>query len=338
MVKKGAFLKLGMIFGTFSLCYFSFLAVEVIAQDIFPAKEITLICGSEVGGGMDIYARGMTIALSRAFKKLYPEAKGGEVKVKNMPGAGHAKAYTYVFKEAKPDGYTIGDFVKGELYKFIYGSEKFPFDVREFIWLFSGDKSERILIANKKRFNIWEDFLAMSKKEPITFVTGSIGGTAHIETIFFKELTGIPGKIGVAGGTAQAVATLIRGEGDVFLATYDGVKALVDSKEVNVLISTTKERILPQVPTIIEKGFPNIMKYAGGLGNILVGPPKLDPQAKLKIVAALKEMVKDPEYLEFCSKMGMKSIPAYDEEIRNEIMEYCEILREWTPTFRKHGF
>ncbi len=178
----------------------------------------------------------------------------------------------------------------------------------------------------------------MSKKEPITFVTGSIGGTAHIESIFFKELTGIPGKIGVAGGTAQAVATLIRGEGDVFLVNIDAVKALVDSKEVNVLISTTKERILPQVPTVIEKGFPNILKYVGGIGNIQMGPPKLDPQAKSKIVAAFKEMVKDPEFLDFCSKIGQKSTPVYDEEVRNYVMEYSEILREWVPTFRKYGF
>lgn len=328
-----------MLAAVFILSSFGLFAVGVMAQDIYPAKKVTFICASNPGGGMDLTARGIAPFLSKYLKELNPGAKGGEVEVKNMAGASHAKAVSYVFQEAKPDGYTIGDFIRGNVYKFSYSDAKLPFDVRELTWLWALGETQRILICNKKRFSTWEEMLAASKKEPITFECSSVGSSEQLDTIFLKEIAGIPGKLTFSGGSAQTIGSLIRGDTDVSLIEYTPAKALIESKEVNVLVTVTEKRILPNAPTIAEKGFPEVLKYVGGecSGRIIMAPPKLAPEAKAKLLAALRKTFDDPEFKAFLAKIGTTNDVWLDEKVRGHILEHRELLFKMAPTLKKYG-
>jgi len=323
----------------FTLSSLSLFAVSVMAQEIYPAKKITFVCASEPGGGMDLVARGVAPFLSKYLKELNPNTKGGEVEVKNMPGASHAKAMNYVFIEAKPDGYTIGDFIRGNVYKFTYGQAKLPFDVREFTWLCSMGVNQRVLVCNKKKFSTWEQMLAASKKEPLTFECSSVGSSEQLDTIFLNEIVGIPGKLTFSGGSAQTLGSLIRGDTDVSLMDYTPVKTLIESKEINVLATMTEKRILPDVPTISEKGFPEVLKLLGGeCGNRMVmAPPKLAPEAKRKLIDAFKKAFDDPEFKAFRGKVGITLETCLDEKVRETIADHAESLRKMAPTLKKYG-
>ncbi len=324
---------------TFLLGSFSVFGVAVMAQEIYPAKKVTFICASEPGGGMDLVARGVAPFLSKYLKELNPNTKGGEVEVKNMPGASHAKAMNYVFTEAKPDGYTIGDFIRGNVYKFIYGQAKLPFDVRDFTWLCSMGVNQRVLVCNKKKFATWEQMIAASKKEPLTFECSSVGSSEQLDTIFLKEIAGIPGKLTFSGGSSQTIGSLIRGDTDVSLMDYAPVKAIIESKEINVLATMTEKRILPDVPTIGEKGFPEVLKLLGGeCGNRMVmAPPKLAPEAKRKLIDAFKKASDDPEFKAFRLKVGITLETCLDEKVRETIADHAESLRKMAPTLKKYG-
>lgn len=327
------------IVGISNMITFNFLGIETKAQQIFPAKDITLICQARPGGGFDISARGIAPFLTKYLKEVSPGAKGGEVKVKNMAEAGGARAAVYMYNEAKPDGYTVGTFNVGSLYKFLYGSEKLPYDIRKYTWLFSaGGELDRFLISNKKRFATWEEMVASSKKEPLTFVSINVGSSEHLESIFLKELVGLPGKFTFSGGTAMSVSAVLRGECDIAMISYDSAKAIIDSKEVNVLVTFTEKRLLPQVPTIKEKGFPNLLKYIGGKTNrVIIAPPNLVPESKRIIIAAARKMTVDPEYRAFCEKIGTKLDFIFDEELKEEIMERTELLLQMAPILQKYG-
>jgi tripartite-type tricarboxylate transporter receptor subunit TctC len=71
-------------------------------QDFYANKTIRIVVGFSPGGGMDIYAR----AIGRHLGKNIPGKP--TVIVENMPGAGSLIAANYLFKQAKPDGLTIG--------------------------------------------------------------------------------------------------------------------------------------------------------------------------------------------------------------------------------------
>ncbi len=325
-----------MLAVAFVLISFILLPMEVMAQDIYPAKDITHICYTEPGGGYDIFARGLSPFLTKHLKEVSSGAKGGEIKVKNMVGAGGAKAIAYIYKDAKPDGYTIGDFNRGNAYKFSYGVEKLPFDVMGVTFLASFARINRLLIS--KKFTTWEEMIAAGKKGPLIYIGSNPGSAQTLDTIFFKEGIGIQGKIPNAGGTAQAVSALLRGDGDVYVIEHASSKALIASKEVHALVSFTDERIEPQVPTIVEKGFPEMLISVGGKGaRTYIAPPKLNPEAKRILITAMKKMVVDPEFKAFCEKTGVELEPSFDKDAEGIIGNYIQMLRKNTETLKKYG-
>ncbi len=327
---------IGMLAFALILSIFSLLAFEALAQGVYPAKDIEFLCYTEPGGGYDILARGFSPFLTRHLREVSPGAKGGEIKVKNMVGAGGAKQLTYMYKDAKPDGYTFGDFNRGNAYNFTHGANKLPFDVMEITFLSSLARSNRILLS--RRFKTWEEMLAAAKKEPLTFVSSNPGAAQNLDTIFFKEGVGLSGKVANAGGTALAVSALLRGDGDIYVIDHASGKALIDSKEVNALVSFTAERVEPNVPTIVEKGFPQLLKTVGGQGaRTYIAPPKLNPEAKRILITAMKRMVANPEFKAFCEKLKIELEPTFDQDAEDIIGGYIELLKKNIDILKKYG-
>jgi tripartite-type tricarboxylate transporter receptor subunit TctC len=180
--------------------------------------------------------------------------------------------------------------------------------------------------------------IARSKKEPLRWAISSVGGSEHLDTIYVKETTGIPAILTIWGGSSQTEGALIRGDADVSLCSFDSMPALIAAQEVNVIVSFTKKRLMPSVPTIMEKGFPKIPDNVGGLGGkIVIGPPKLDPEAKRILIAAAKKMVVDPGYMEYCNKAQLDLDPLFGRDLENLIKEIMNFYKEMAPTYKKYG-
>jgi tripartite-type tricarboxylate transporter receptor subunit TctC len=79
------------------------------ADDFYAGKSIDLVVGNAPGGGFDIYAR--------AIAQHLPHHISGNptVVVKNMPGAGGARAGHYISAVAPKDGLTIGAVMPGTI-------------------------------------------------------------------------------------------------------------------------------------------------------------------------------------------------------------------------------
>jgi tripartite-type tricarboxylate transporter receptor subunit TctC len=74
-------------------------------EDFYRGKTIRLIVGLAPGGGFDTYSR----VIARHIGKHIPG--NPTTIVDNMPGAASLLAANYVYKAARPDGLTIGNFV-----------------------------------------------------------------------------------------------------------------------------------------------------------------------------------------------------------------------------------
>src|SRR6478672_7146082 len=87
----------------------SLAAAPSLAADLYAGKTIEWIVGAPPGGGYDIYAR----VVARHLGRHIP----GEptVVVKNMPGAGSAKAAQYVSTIAAKDGTSIAGIMPGAI-------------------------------------------------------------------------------------------------------------------------------------------------------------------------------------------------------------------------------
>lgn len=328
---------MGMLAAAFIMTSFYLLPVGAMAQDVYPSKDITLICNSAPGGGFDIFARMAAPYMTKYLKELSPGAKGGDVKVKNMPGASGLQAYEYLFKDAKPDGYTYGDFNPGALYAMLYGSQKIAFDPREYSWLYSITRTVRVFISNKKGIATWEELVAKSKKGPITFLVPQFGTTAHLDCIYAVEISKIPAKIVATEGTADCVNAVIRGDADAALVSYDSVATVCEAKEVNTLVSFTQEKVLPWVPTIVEKGFPECTKYMRRVGRHYMAPPNLDAEAERLLVAAGRKMLADPKFKDFLIKRRSDVQPIFGKELKETVKVEIEDIEKWLPVYKKFG-
>src|SRR5262249_34722201 len=91
-----------MITATVSLCAFS--GALYAAPPAFEGKTIRIVVGFSAGGGFDTYSR----AIARHMSKHIPGNPA--IIVENMTGAGSIVAANYLYRIAKPDGLTIGNF------------------------------------------------------------------------------------------------------------------------------------------------------------------------------------------------------------------------------------
>src|SRR5437899_12214076 len=74
------------------------------AQSIFEGKTVRLLVGFAPGGGFDTYAR----VISRHIGRHIPG--NPTIVVENMTGAGSLISANHLYRDAKPDGLTIGHF------------------------------------------------------------------------------------------------------------------------------------------------------------------------------------------------------------------------------------
>ena len=83
-------------------------ATPASAQD-FAGKTIDLLVGAPPGGGYDIYAR----VVARHFGRNIPGQPN--IVVKNMPGAGSAKAAQFIANMAPKDGTVLAGIMPGAI-------------------------------------------------------------------------------------------------------------------------------------------------------------------------------------------------------------------------------
>src|SRR5258705_12767395 len=79
------------------------------AQDYYAGKTIDLVVGNYPGGGYDIYARTVARHLGRNIPG------NPAIVVKNMPGAGSAKAGAHIGQIAPKDGLSIAAVTPGAI-------------------------------------------------------------------------------------------------------------------------------------------------------------------------------------------------------------------------------
>ena len=95
----------------------------------FQGKTVRIVVGTSPGGGFDVYSR----ALARHMGRYIPG--NPTFIVENMPGAGHRIAANHVYKVARPDGLTIGNFFGGLLVGQVLGYSGIEFDAAKFEYI-----------------------------------------------------------------------------------------------------------------------------------------------------------------------------------------------------------
>ena len=152
---------------------------KVSAADFYQGRTITMVVGSDVGGGFDAFAR----LLSRHLGRAIPG--NPRIVVENMPGAGSAAAASYIYSIAPRDGTMIGALVPGGLLAPLFEGRPAAYDTMKFRFLGSANASARLCISEKTSgIATFEE----ATKRKVLVGAGSVGSASYDYAYLHKNL------------------------------------------------------------------------------------------------------------------------------------------------------
>jgi len=259
-------------------------------QASYPNRPIRMIVPFAPGGASDFVARILSPKLS--------ELLGQQIVVDNRPGASGNIGMELAAK-APADGYTI---YLGNIGTIAINPAIFPNlalnPTKDFIPISLVADVPSILVANPSvPANSVAEFVALAKSKPGELNFGSPGSSTlnRLEMEHFMKLANLKiVHIPYKGGAGPAVIGLLGGETQVMFVTLSSAISFIQAGKLKALGISTAKRIdaLPQVPTMAEAGYPEMVSSSWQGVFVPAGTPRpiLD-----KLHAALLATLDSPE-------------------------------------------
>jgi len=251
----------------------------------FPERSMTMIIPFAAGGPTDV--------LGRLVAGRMSEVLGQTVVVENVNGAGGMTGSARV-ANATPDGYqfvlgTVGTHAQGQtLYKHpLYNA------VTDFTPVILIANVPLVLIARKDLpVTDFKQFVAYAKENQAKMQFGSAGtGSAtHLGCVLMNYMLGLSITHIPYRGTGPAMQDLQGGRIDFLCDVMTTAKPPIDSGVVKGLAVFDSKRspALPNVPTAVEQGTPDLIAYTWNAIFLPKGAP--EPIVKTVHDAALQAM------------------------------------------------
>ena len=228
-------------------------APVVVAQGDYPNRPIRLVVTVPPGGAADFIARLVGGKLA--------ESLGQPVLVENRGGAGGTIATDTVAKAA-PDGYMLlqNSITTHGVGPLLYRS--LPYDpVKDFAPVSGLALLPLIMAVNAElpARNV-DEVIRLSKTSSLNFASSGNGGAPHMAAELFKSVTGAPLTHVPYKGSGPAVADLVGGRVQIMFDAAPSLIQHVRSGKLRVVAaaSTQRNRLLPEVPTFAELGYPKV--------------------------------------------------------------------------------
>jgi tripartite-type tricarboxylate transporter receptor subunit TctC len=274
----------------------------------FPAKPVRFIVPFAPGGQSDVVAR--TVG-QKASERL-----GQPVVVENKPGAATTIGADFVAK-SPADGHTIllapAPFVITQ-----YAYPKLPYDSRrDFTPVTLLVTNPLVVTVNpgKVPAKSFQEFVAAAKKDPGKLNYGSPGNGSlpHLATELFRLRAGIDVVHVPYKGGGPAVIDLVGGQIAFMFASPLEVMPHVKAGKLAVLGVTSSKRLgyWPEVPTVIESGYPD---YEALAWFGVVAPAATPREAIARLNADIVAALKSPDVSEKLAAQGAEVAGTSAEE------------------------
>jgi putative tricarboxylic transport membrane protein len=289
-------------------------SLHVRAQD-YPVKPITMLCWSEAGSPVDVYARTMARLLTREL--------GQNVIVENRTGADGIIMVNAMLR-APADGYTIATNTLSLATLFSEPTAGFkPADLQ---MLARGQIDPYgLLVPTSIPFKTIDEFVKYARANPGKVTVGgafqmsghrvaweAFSEVAKINTNWIPYKGGGPVLTAVAGGHIDGAAT-----------NPGNAKHLIASGKVRALAVSSEQRLedFPNVPTYKERGW-NVVRYQwrGIMARSGLSQPVID-----KLVTAIQKSQQTTEWKSYLKQVtqldGFQGPAAFRAQLTQDIRE-----------------
>jgi tripartite-type tricarboxylate transporter receptor subunit TctC len=286
---------------------------SIDARAVYPERVISLIVPFPAGGPTDIIARIVSNALQRSL--------GQGVVVENRGGGGGNVGIGFVAR-ATPDGYTLlltstAIAVNPALYASL------PYDpVKDFVPICELVNAPNVLFVRADSdIKTLADLVARAKAAPgsLNYSSPGVGTKSHLAAEQLKLRAGVdivhipyrgggPAVLGVLDGTVHV--------GSVALAP---VEPLIKDGKLRALAVTGARRwfSLPDVPTMIESGFPG---FVSDTFNALFAPAGTPAEIVALLSRESRAVMKTPEAQAQAHRAGYEIVAGTPAELAAKLV------------------
>jgi tripartite-type tricarboxylate transporter receptor subunit TctC len=267
------------------------LSPQARAQD-FPNKPVTIVVPFAPGASNDIFARFLAEALAKEWKQ--------PVQVENRGGGGGAIGMARMIK-SKADGYTL---VFGSSSLAVSGAalKDLPYDPLADVQPVSMVATGHLVMVTGNRIPLKTvaDIVREAKVQKIFY--GSNGaGLPSFGAELLNEIAGIKMENVNYKGASEALVDLVGGRLDLYVGDAPTMAPQILDKKVTgvATLATARLKVLPDMPTIAEAGFPRAQMAIWWGVFAPAGTPK---DVLEKINDGIKKVMASPEGADFLDK------------------------------------
>lgn len=285
-----------------ALCFVaacSVLQPAAMAQE-WPARQhIKVVVPYPPGGAVDVTARLIADQLSKTLQQ--------NLVVENVSGAGGNIGAAAVARSA-PDGYTIlftADPIASSAYFF-----KINYDpIKDFAPVIQLTRQPVVLAVHPSLgATSLADVVRIAKAQSdMTYATGGVGTSHHIVGEWFAKLAGIKLVHVPYRGGGPAINDLLAGHVRVGSLGSTPVIPLMKAGQLLALAQSGSKRaaFLPDVPTYIEAGYPDLALEQWIAAFVPAGTP---PAIVEKLNAAVSKALSQPEVVSKLNEQGFEIV------------------------------
>ena len=295
------------------------------AQASYPTHPVRVILPFAAGGVADITAR---LAAQKLGDKL-----GQNFFIENMPGAGGIAAARAALSGGT-DGYTLTLLTNGTAIS-VSLFDHLPFDpVKDFAPISLIGTFEAVFVTGAASpYQTLGDVLKAAREKPGTLNIGTVnvGSTQNLTAELFRSMAGIDAVIVPHRGTPDVVVALLRGDVQMGIDFYAGLKPSLDNGQAHAVATGGVKRslALPDVPTVQEGGVPGFEVVSW---NGLFAPTGTPAAIIEKINATLQGILADPELKKRALELGIiaeSSSPAdLEKHLRDDIDKWGKVIAQ----------
>ena len=294
------------------------------AQEAFPARPVRIVVSFTAGGTTDIIARLVGQQLAERW--------GQPVVIDNRPGAGGNIGTEHVVRSA-PDGYTLLVGSVGPLAVNVSLYRNLSYDPRRDlapVTLLAGVPNVLVVRPDFPARDV-AGLVAEARRRPgqLTYASTGSGTSSHLSGVMLDGMAGIS-TLHVPYRGAVALNDLMAGRVDFMFATIPSVIEQIRGGRLRALAvtSTARSRSMPEVPTLVELGFP---EFDASSWFGIVAPART-PQAVIdRIAADANAILRDPRIERQMIEQGADPVgsgpAAFGAFIAREVDRWTAIVR-----------
>lgn len=303
------------------------LAFGAAAQP-YPAKPIRVVIPFVAGGSSDI--------VGRAIASKFQEILGQPGVVENRPGANGAIAAEFVAK-AEPDGYTI---LVGSIGVFSINAALFKdlryHPVRDFAPITLAVTTPNVLITRTDLAAAsMKELVEHAKRNPgrLSYCSSGTGSSDHLTGELWKQGSGIFAVHVPYRGGAACQTDIMGAQVDLSFQNLGAVTNYIRANRMKALAVTAKTRHpqLPNVPTVAEAGFPDLVVTSW---QALAAPAKTPREVVAKLNDAAVRALRSPDIRERMNQIGFDIVAGTPDEFGRFMKEEVD---RWTAVVQRGG-